>query len=117
MKMLRSPRLQQRRRVDSLSFSKNLMRWPDGYHAYCTEALHAHRGNTYCITKCEGSYDFGRFVEVWRASKILAPEILDPYLSHTVSYQDRAAFFRSASAICAASVTRSKLIGLSQHVP
>ncbi|KAL0036741.1 hypothetical protein WJX79_008135 [Trebouxia sp. C0005] len=35
-----------------------------------------------------------KFVEVWRASRILAPEILDPYLSHTIPHQDRAAFFR-----------------------
>ena len=28
----------------------------------------------------------------------MAPEILDPYLSHTVRHQDRAAFFRSACA-------------------
>ncbi|KAL0031129.1 hypothetical protein WJX77_005072 [Trebouxia sp. C0004] len=35
-----------------------------------------------------------KFVEVWRASRILAPEILDPYLSHTIPHQDRAAFLR-----------------------
>lgn len=35
-----------------------------------------------------------RFVEVWRASKILAPEVLDAYMSHTVLHQDRPAFFR-----------------------
>lgn len=44
------------------------------------------------------SADIFRFVEVWRASKILAPEVLDAFLSHTVSYQDRAAFLRCASA-------------------
>lgn len=35
-----------------------------------------------------------RFVEVWRASKILAPEVLDAYMSHTVHHKDRPAFFR-----------------------
>ena len=35
-------------------------------------------------------------MEVWRASKILAPEVLDAYMSHNVLHKDRPAFFRYA---------------------
>lgn len=40
-----------------------------------------------------------RFVEVWRASKILAPEVLDGYISHTVLHKDRPAFFRYSETV------------------
>lgn len=36
-----------------------------------------------------------KFIEVWRASRILAPEVLEPYLAHNVPHADRAAFFRA----------------------
>ncbi|KAL3159539.1 hypothetical protein ABBQ38_009954 [Trebouxia sp. C0009 RCD-2024] len=42
------------------------------------------------------------FVEVWRASKILAPEVLDGYISHTVLHKDRPAFFRKHEVIISA---------------